>query len=220
MRKLFFVLIIALSACTPKKTDQVVEPTPKSKERVVLLIGDSHMTMAFGARLESVLSAKRYGISSATATTWARDTIKNGVYKWGYATPDKVSEKMLPDDFPGAARLIKQWSPDIVIIELGTNDADNYCQSGNVDGIRALLEQAAGTKKCAWIGPPQYNRSCQNSYIDKMADLIGKSKCVYIDSRRIKVKANTSDKVHFTGEQAETWAATVFAMLLSEGIIE
>ena len=196
-----------------------------------LLVGDSHSVGEFGATLENELPAlKRYAVSGSRAGDWLKPKMcprkEDCPYFRGYVSPKGYFPGEVPKTFLGLPRLLKQEKPDLVVVALGTNDANLHCRRATELGIAEITKLAGliPAKKCKWVGPPVYTRgplekSCGADYqkfVNQLKAAVVASGCEFIDSREIldpktglAIEADSGDEVHFSAETARIWARSV-----------
>ena len=155
----------------------------------VLLVGDSHME-ALGRALPPLLERQGLRVVHAEANR-------------GKSTAWYVAENRL-------RALVQQYRPDIVLIELGTNDQPhaNYLQT-----LRSAVEQArsAGAKKIVWFGPsysPAIAERAEAIRIRQEGALpqLGVS---WYDSWPMTTQGHAPDRVHFTLAGYRAWATSM-----------
>lgn len=204
---------------------------------ILLFIGDSHSVMDFGkaaqAKLSSAYNVKRYAVCSGSAGTFLKAKVcpagQRCPYVCGHSTPDGTFTKPVPSTYPGVDGMLSKEVPvDTVVIALGTNDGNNFCQnpSAGINKMRDLIGRLGG-RKCYWIGPPAYGpgndiwRACGKKYdqfVTQMRTAISALGCRFIDSREIvdpqTGKPIASDRdIHFSKRLGTIWGQTAAAQI-------
>jgi hypothetical protein len=220
MRNISFLAMLVLLTSSAEASEKI------------LLIGDSHTVMDFGATLSDELghNTKRFAVAGTAANDWLPDKICKNVqtcqFTYGYATPKGSFSGPLRKSFPGISEALKITSAKIVIIALGTNDASQRCNAGYSQRVKPFgdLIDRVGKRKCYWVGPPSYSRgpvfeSCHGLYNDFVAELkqvAEAGKCKFIDSREVlddltgkPIEADYEDEVHFSARLGQLWARHV-----------
>ena len=155
----------------------------------ILLVGDSHME-ALGRALPPLLS--RQGLNTVHVAA-----------NRGKSTAWYVGEGRLGE-------IVRQHRPDIVLVELGTNDQPNanYLQT-----LRSAVEQIrqAGAKKIIWFGPsysPAIEARAQAIRIRQEGSL-PQMGVFWYDSWPMTTQGHAPDGVHFTAAGYRAWATSM-----------
>lgn len=121
------------------------ERNPWAGKRV-LLIGDSQVAGPWGSRLGEILRSQ-----NQVSFFHKEGRVSWGVLSWLNGRLNSESQMMprLPD-------LIRQHSPDVLIISLGGNDGSSGLarRQDYVDKVRELFDQASVVPSVIWSGPP------------------------------------------------------------------
>lgn len=114
----------------------------------------------------------------------------------------KVSESLASfDKSPTLKDLLRTHDPDIVIINLGSNDALVPFPAGYARHVRNIARRV-GERECWWIGPPSW-QGPDTGIVDVIRDNVGS--CRFFDSSKLDLE-RTSDGVHPTDRAAAKWA--------------
>src|SRR5690606_2700327 len=98
-------------------------------------------------------------------------------------------------------KLVADKDPDLVIIQLGTNNLTVPHPDVYADEVRAIVAQV-GDRPCYWIGPiplQQKEHGMRAMLRENVAP------CVFFDSYDLKL-ARQPDKIHPTQRAAKKWA--------------
>ncbi len=181
----------------------------------VLHIGASHTIGSYGQTLHTVLS-QTYGSSNVqtAAVCGARAThFVNGLgsncgtsFKTGTSSSSPTSFKI--------DNLVSSFSPDIVIVSLGTNFLTSSGVTIDKTNIQSLLSSIKGST-CYWVGAPVASKSGikPDEINTALKSLVG-SQCTFIDATAYTDTSKLkSDGIHFT--DAKNWAYKVYAKVIS-----
>lgn len=167
----------------------------------VVIIGDSHM-QALGPRLRTALPR-------VTGVEIVRVEARPGWSARGYVSAG---------DVPALTR-----GADVVVIELGGNDASNRIgPEAHARDVQALIRQVAPAQ-VVWVGPGVTERPDLESYRGpiRMAQkrVVEAAGGVWVDSQPLTSKADLrADKVHYTIPGGyDRWAARLVPALAAAG---
>jgi hypothetical protein len=221
----------------------------------ILVLGDSHSAGPFGSELHRLLSIEynqvvTLGHASSAALHW----VDNKAYQLGGGVFDQMSIEQKqylnpnPTDWRVKVAVPKlesvlannayyaQWKTiakkdlkaDIVVIELGANDAKTIADdSGNIihngyqirlKAIQTMIDQVIESgAKCIWIGPPHgikktdKNQAALYRFLVEAID----GRCPMFNSNHYK--ATGCDGVHFScssqAPKARAWASEAFSFI-------
>ncbi len=176
---------------------------PPRMRKVVLHVGDS--MVGYGHGLSRAL--KRRFEAMGIEYHWDAWTSAN------IMTVDAADKKQSGDRDRSERldKLIRMFHPDLVILNLGTNNLAIPRASAFADGIHAIAEHlAADGRDCVWVGPirPKWK------YNADMFDVLEKNAapCKYFDSSPIHPPLQ-SDDIHPTDPGGEQWANAIWAWL-------
>ena len=152
----------------------------------VLHVGDSTVGYAAGISLEFKKMFPKAGLSyvSHTMTSAGLHTVAE----------DRIVEKM-----------VKRYSPDLVIIQLGTNNLTVPHPEVYIPDIKSILAQV-GHRGCYWIGPISLKfpeRGMRGILRDNV------SPCVFYDSYDLTLERQ-SDGLHPSQKAAIFWSGAFF----------
>jgi len=152
----------------------------------VLHVGDSTVGYAAGISLEFKKMFPKAGLSyvSHTMTSAGLHTVAE----------DRIVEKM-----------VKRYSPDLVIIQLGTNNLTVPHPEVYIPDIKSILAQV-GHRGCYWIGPISLKfpeRGMRGILRDNV------SPCVFYDSYELTLERQ-SDGLHPSQKAAIFWSGAFF----------
>ncbi|HEY1959172.1 MAG TPA: SGNH/GDSL hydrolase family protein [Polyangiaceae bacterium] len=108
-------------------------------------------------------------------------------------------------------RLIAMFHPDLVIMNLGTNNLAIPRASAFAEGIHTIAAHLAeGGRDCLWVGPLRPKWTYNPDMFDVLAQ--NAAPCQYFDSSAIHPPLQ-SDDIHPTDAGGEQWADAVWARL-------
>jgi lysophospholipase L1-like esterase len=114
----------------------------------------------------------------------------------------KVSESLASfDKSPTLKDLLRTHDPDIVIINLGSNDALVPFPASYARHVRNITRRV-GERECWWIGPPSW-QGPDTGIVDVIRDNVGS--CRFFDSSKLELE-RASDGIHPTDRAAAKWA--------------
>ncbi len=192
----------------------------------VLFVGDSHVVGPFGQTLNSLLR-KTPGITSETfgsCGTIAAHWLRNGKTTCGALeqTPaEKVPVISKNAPTPQIEKLVKDFRPNFVIVELGANywDSSNAEMKKDLEPfLKVILD---GHAKCFWVSMPDSRKlKDQQGWIVSGTSEFVKSRCAFFDSTQVtRYPAQGGDGIHYWGEatpQAVSWAKLVHQAFLKQ----
>lgn len=165
-------------------------PPPITPGTTVLHIGDSFMGSGFTQALKPKLDALgvKYevrGEDSSYTVTWA----------------------------PKMDKLIADTSPDLVILNLGTNEVANTDPPTHAPAIKRIIK-SIGDRPCVWVSPPMWRKDTGILNVIREAS----APCRYFDSDRLVPEPipRRGDKIHPTTKGGEIWANAFWSWLMNE----
>lgn len=160
-----------------------VAPMPTLKTaKFVLHIGDSTVGYTLGMQLELSRMFKAAGVRYESHTFTAA-----GLRSFA---KERYIEK-----------LVREKDPDLVIIQLGTNNLTVPTPSAYLPDVKEIVSQT-GNRACYWVGPiplEQPEKGMRKMLRENVAP------CTFYDSFDL-VLARQSDKIHPTQPAAKKWA--------------
>ena len=205
----------------------LLSPAAAFAEPSVLIIGDSHGDDAsFSGPLMSAIargfSEKNHFFASCGSKPahWLNGWRTNCGFREAHTGQGAIHLKSATT--PVASALIARFSPNVIVIELGTNLLPDIRDEKYVrQNIESLLGAIAGTA-CYWIGPPDmraFSRKSVSRLYELLEDAIrgSLSNCQIIDSRScVEYPAARGDGKHYTAfpELASAWATCAAAEIL------
>lgn len=210
---------LILSLCQKRK-NEVTSETESFTAARVLIVGDSHTGGPFGQTLDTLTRSQAmvqtYGSCGSTIDWWysGRSTVCGlfSVNSIGVST----NEMNVPT--PKVLNLVQKFSPDKMIIALGTNYVKGYTSDQIKNEVRRLVKDLNEMKMpCVWVGPPD-----MRNFREVLPNLVAllraevSTTCTFIDSREFTHYTDTGgDGTHFGTEelrlQAKRWAEQVNA---------
>ncbi|MFT6179654.1 MAG: hypothetical protein ACI9NQ_000494 [Paracoccaceae bacterium] len=218
--------------------------TPLSKKPRVLFVGDSLTVDGFGEGMEGILiqafgatKVAVYGCCGASVEHFLKDT-PVFTCRCGYreTTPET---KMLdnweggqtprPVPTPKLATLLKAHQPEIVIVQLGTNNFDTLLKEGEKSMATQSLyferfaEEVVSTtgslRRAIWVAPPdsaKYPAHIEKA-VDQMIEQAARKHGIHVIrssqfTRYVMGKSGT-DGVHYHTKSAKEWAEKVHLKL-------
>ena len=176
---------------------------PPRMRKVVLHVGDS--MVGYGHGLSRAL--KRRFEAMGIEYHWDAWTSAN------IMTVDAADKKQSGDRDRSERldKLIRTFHPDLVILNLGTNNLAIPRASVFAEGVHAIAEHlAADGRDCVWVGPirPKWK------YNADMFDVLqaNSAPCKYFDSSAIHPPLQ-SDDIHPTDPGGEQWANAIWTWL-------
>jgi lysophospholipase L1-like esterase len=202
MRRFLFVLVLA--ACSRVEAQEnkpppappppppppasaaqpVVEagPIPITSRRFVLHVGDSTVGYTLGFTLELGKMFKNAGVKYESRTITSA-----GLKAF-------AKSKVLED-------LVKEKDPDLVIIQLGTNNLYVPHPEAFAEDVKSIVAQAGG-RACYWIGPISLELPEHGIRTMIRENAVP---CAFFDSYPL-VLPRQEDKIHPTQPAAKKWA--------------
>ncbi len=193
----------------------------------VLVVTDSHGEGAFGTRLVELVEQSNeeisfYGVGGSTSRDWMLGLEQIWGY-WEYHTRGANIRSQKPKT-PVFQNLLEKLSPDMVLIELGTNLIWKDLTLEDTSYIQQMIRQTLDSgAKCFWVGPPhlrpknndQKRRVLEiHSILEKEVEASG---CRLIKSWELTQYPETGgDGIHYDsipnlGETlARGWAQSIF----------
>jgi hypothetical protein len=166
------------------------EPAPVPEGTVVLHIGSSS-ALALGLSLKKELDpyGTRYVIKAEESSyipQWAGETM-------------------------GLGRLVAEYSPDLVLITLGGNEAgipEPHVRAGAIQRLVKII----GDRPCVWIGTPKWKRIRQTGIHEVIRENC--APCLYIDTDALVPDLEPhADGVHPTMPERDRWAEAMHRWL-------
>ena len=105
------------------------------------------------------------------------------------------------------ADLVKEREPDLVIIQLGTNNVAVPHPETYREDVKAIVAQAGG-RACYWIGPISLDGKPEHGIRTMLRDAA--APCTFFDSYDLKL-ARQEDGIHPTQPAAKKWADAFWA---------
>ena len=197
------VLALAAAGCARDRADKgapassaatVVDPPPPPivlpqgprKYKVVLHTGDS--TVGGGHGLAKALR----GRFEAEGARYVSDTV-NRASLLSYEVANHI----------GAS--IARYQPDLVLVNLGTNEVFVPAPESLEPRIRAIVKRV-GRRDCVWIGPPTWKGD--RGIVDVLR--ANASPCRFFDSSNLGLE-RVRDGIHPTDKGGEQWADKFWA---------
>lgn len=171
--------------------DEVYPPPISWSGRRVLHIGDSHVSAGLVAGLRKRIKAEG---AVYKAIHWVGSRSKSWV----------VSGRL--------RRLLREHSPHVVIVTLGTNVIKTPRPKRNAPWIRSMVKMI-GPRRCFWLGPPPL--IADRHGFNEMAQSACKP-CRYFDTRELGFSKREDGKFHLTKRQGRIWAQQVWQWMNGE----
>lgn len=193
----------------------------------ILYIGDSHSYGKLGTTIETNLSTISDHVimessCGSSAYTWLG---KSGYEKTvcGFWKKDGADEvRSTEHQTPKFSDEMARYSPDVVIIQLGTNMAAAQKPLNSRASIDQLMKEAkVNESECIWIGPPDANSKVVtkeklktiNNLIKELAKTNG---CFFIDSLQItSFPKDNKEGIHYPSSLSKKWGEKVSAIILN-----
>ena len=96
---------------------------------------------------------------------------------------------------------VEKHKPDLVLINLGTNEVFVPAPQALEGRIRAIVRRV-GARDCIWIGPPTWNGD--KGIVEVLRENV--APCRFFDSSNMGIE-RISDGIHPTDKGGEQWAA-------------
>jgi lysophospholipase L1-like esterase len=176
---------------------------PPRMRKVVLHVGDS--MVGYGHGLSRAL--KRRFEAMGIEYHWDSWTSAN------IPTVDPAERKRTGDRDRSEQldRLIDAFHPDLVLLNLGTNNLAIPRADAYAPGIRSIAAHIAkGGRDCLWIGPLRPKWKYNADMFRVLAD--NAAPCQYFDSSHVDAPLQ-SDDIHPTDPGGEKWAAALWSYL-------
>ncbi len=164
-----------------------------SKVKVALHVGDSTVGYASGLCIPLGQKLRSRGVEFHT-DSWTSAGLQT------VASGDKL-EKM-----------IAAFKPDLLLLNLGTNNLGYPNADALADLARAVAKKASQVSQCVWIGPPHLPSSDKTEarVVKVLAE--NAAPCIYFDSQTLDLPLQP-DKIHPDGVGAARWATNLWAVL-------
>jgi len=160
----------------------------------IVLLGDSHME-ALANALPPLLAGQELQVVYAEAN--------RGKSTAWYVAQDKFSE------------IVRQYQPDVLLIELGTNDQPNARYEATLQAAVAQV-RAAGSPEIVWFGPSFSATSLQarlRTVKDRQEATLPPLGVHWFDSWPMTQHGHGPDGVHFTPAGYRAWAADMASQI-------
>lgn len=178
----------AATSAAPAVVDAPAAPRNALEgRRFVLHVGDSTVGYTLGMSLEMTRLFRAASVPYESHTFTA-----SGLHAF-------ASERRLE-------KLVKEKNPDLVIIQLGTNNLTVPNPPAYLDDVKSIVSQAAG-RACYWIGPIPLEQP-EKGMRGFLRDNVGP--CTFYDSFDLKLERQ-SDHIHPTQSAAKKWAKAFWA---------
>jgi acyl-CoA thioesterase-1 len=165
---------------------QLPDEPPPRPYRIVLHTGDS--TVGGGHGLARALK-KRF---EAEGSRYVSDTVN--------------AASLLSAEFVGhIGASVDRHRPDLVLVNLGTNEVFVPAPKSLVSRIRAIVHRI-GRRDCIWIGPPTWKGD--KGLVDVLRD--NAAPCRFFDSSNLGLE-RLKDGIHPTDKGGEQWAEQFWA---------
>jgi hypothetical protein len=213
---------------------------PLSRRPSALIVGDSLTVGGFGASLEDSFTkgfgtskVEIYGCCGASVEHYLTD-VPVFMCKCGYRETNR--RRQVLDNWqngrkprayptPKLATLLKKHNPEVVVVQLGTNNFDSLLKKGlgDVANQQRYFDRLASTmvnttrsvKRAIWIAPPdsaKYPSSIEKA-VDRMIINAARKHGVYVvlssKMTRYVVGKSGKDGVHYNDGPAKEWAEKV-----------
>ena len=189
----------------------------------ILFMGDSHSVGPFGWKLDELLRTVP-GFKVGTYSSCG------SIFQWwetGKATPcgyffrdmDGKTEKGTKGPTPVFDTLMKEVTPELVVVELGANYV-GYDDAFAVADMKKLAKKISDSgAACFWITKPDSRKGHENiPHILQLTYAAAAPYCTYFDSTLVtKYPAEGGDGVHYWFKAgipiADAWAEAAFAAM-------
>lgn len=181
----------AVAAPEPPKADPPAAPAPLPEGLKVLVIGDS-FAEALGSGIRGIKG----------------EIPVHSILRGEHATfiPQWAGPKF------GVPLMLKQETPDVVIIALGGNELAMVNPSQRTPDIEKIVG-FMGDIPCVWVGTPSFGKENDLPQIIRSHS----SPCRYYDSNALSPNLpRGSDKIHPTSDGQKIWARQVLSWLAKE----
>ena len=213
---------------------------PLSKNPRVLFVGDSLTVGGFGDYMEVILirvfganKVAVYGCCGASVEHFLKD---RPVFtcKCGYRETTrrrkvldnwKGGQKPKPYPTPKLATLLKKHQPEVIIVQLGTNNFDSLLKGGEKSMVeqkqyfdrpaKEMVTTTRSVRRAIWVAPPdsaKYPAHIEKA-VDRMIQQAAKKHGIYVirssQFTRYVVGKTGTDGVHYHTKAAEEWANKV-----------
>jgi len=115
------------------------------------------------------------------------------------------------DDDERLPKLVKRMKPDLIILNLGSNNVSNpspEALAGNIRSIVKKMQPAA----CYWLGPPLPIKGVQRDKGVRRVIAENVAPCKFFDTSRLVLERQT-DHIHPTDRGGELWADAVWKFI-------
>jgi hypothetical protein len=174
----------------------VKPPAAPRKWKRVLHLGDSMVGF-------------RFGLTMALASRFKKQGAK---FRSDSLTSAQVQDY---DKDHRMVRLIKETKPDLVILNLGTNNVQNPHPEALAGSIRALVKKMEG-RDCYWLGPPLPIKGLHHDTGIRKVIADNVAPCKFFDTAKITTIERQKDRVHPTDRGGGVWAEAVFDFIVED----
>lgn len=168
-----------------------------SKVKVALQVGDSEVGYASGlcVPLGQKFRARGVEFHNDSWTSAGLQTVASG---------DKLE------------KLVAMFKPDLLLLNLGTNNLGYPNAEALADLARAVAKKASQVSQCVWIGPPHLPSADKTEarVVKVLAE--NAAPCMYFDSQTLDLPLQP-DKIHADGVGAARWATNLWSVLVDGG---
>ncbi|CAN5567870.1 hypothetical protein BH09MYX1_BH09MYX1_24370 [soil metagenome] len=188
-QKVIVAPLVEMAAPAPPK--HTIDMT---KVKIALHVGDSEVGYASGLCVPLGAKFRARGIEFHTDswTSAGLQTVANG---------DKLE------------KLIALFKPDVLLLNLGTNNLGYPNADALADMARAVAKKSTAVKQCIWIGPPHLpsGDKTEARVVKVLAE--NAAPCIYFDSQALDLPLQ-GDKIHPDGTGAARWATNLWTVLV------
>jgi lysophospholipase L1-like esterase len=201
---------VAVAPAKPVLAAAITEPGPDapppappkrtidmSKVKVALHVGDSTVGYASGLCVPLGQKLRAAGVEFHT-DSWTSAGLQT------VASGDKLE------------KLVAAFHPDLLLLNLGTNNLGYPNADALADLARAVAKKASSVAQCVWIGPPHLPSSDKTEarVVKVLAE--NAAPCIFFDSQALDLPLQP-DHIHPDGTGATRWSANLWSVLVQGG---
>lgn len=208
-RPLVFLALVLAAASACSRTEARTEPAPTLAAAVVDAASPPPIMVELANEATAAPRAYRivlhtgdstvgggHGLARALRTRFEAEGAR-------YISDTVNSASLLTSEtVEHVAESIAKHKPDLVLINLGTNEVFVPAPRALEHRIRAVVEKV-GPRDCVWIGPPTWKGD--KGIVQVIRENAGR--CRFFDSSNMELE-RISDGIHPTDKGGEKWAET------------
>ncbi len=167
----------------------------KTRYKTVLHLGDSEV--GFGGGLTKALQRR---FEARGVRFFSNSLTSAGIQSYEH-------EERLP-------RMVKLYKPDLVLLNLGTNNLSVPHPDVLAPSIRNIAKKlSTDGRECIWIGPPHLRAASKTEAAMTKVIEENVAPCKYFDSSQLELQMQ-SDRIHPTDKGGDVWAERLWRFIV------